>query len=139
MKAKKVTSQQRANALFARDVMWPSVPPKNVAPKLAYWARGLNGEKRVPNVRHPIRVATCGTIACFGGWCAQNPHFQAQGVYPEFDGSPKNANGWPPQVSWVLFGDASLFEYRRGKERGTSHEIVTKRLDDLIRNSEVES
>ena len=48
----KVTAQQRANAIEARDVMWPSVPAKNVVNRLYPWRLGSAHE-----------APTCGTAA----------------------------------------------------------------------------
>jgi hypothetical protein len=53
----KITAEQHARLLEARDVMWPSVPEENVYPDLVWWSAGAN------------RKTTCNTIACFGGWC----------------------------------------------------------------------
>lgn len=136
----RVTPQQRANARFARDVMWPSIPPENVAPKLGFWAKRLNGRRLVPHIAHPVRIATCGTIACFGGWVAQNPYFQAQGVRPSDDGLPMMTTGtathYGSGVAFMLFGDAFLFEY--ANDPGPAHQIVTERLDELIKGSVID-
>lgn len=129
----KVTAQQRANAIEARDVMWPSVPPENVMGRLRTW-------------RNDEGAPSCGSLACFGGWCAWWPEFQAQGVsaHPE--------HGWPVMtctdgcgVADALFGHSRLFDVRNcageadetAPLRSTDHELVAHRLNWLIENSEV--
>ena len=57
----KVTAQQRANAIEARDVMWPSVPAKNVVNRLYPWRLGSAHE-----------APTCGTAACSASPQAQS-------------------------------------------------------------------
>lgn len=119
----RVTAQQRANALECLNVMWPSVPPENVYPRLGFWRKG-----------DATRPATCGTVACFGGWCALWPPFKAQGIAASSLGMPIVYGGAPA----ALFGaDDSIFFVRRPQEHGTDHEVVTKRLRALIKNSVV--
>ena len=131
-----VTAQQRANALDARDNMWPSVPEANVMPELASWRRGSDRGVK-PN---------CGTVACFGGWCAWWPAFRAQGVQVDScTGQPYAIGGPTGSVSLDLFGHYGMF-YVSGANadtdygfQGTDHELVTHRLNWLIENSEVVS
>jgi len=133
-----VTAQQRANALDALNNMWPSVPPENVKKHLSWWR-----EDRESN--HTNTPPDCGAVACFGGWCAWWPAFRAQGVTSSSIGAPR-LKGSPFSVATVLFGDFTMF-YPSGehegdggpKYRGTDHELVTKRLNWLIQNSEVVS
>ena len=125
-----VTAQQRANALEARDVMWPSVPPENVDPKLHTWR--CQGKSHTP--------PDCGTVACFGGWAEWWPEFRLRaGISPS-----RGDMGWG-QVS-ELFGPydeaRNLLDERGGHPAdwgfdGTDHELVTNRLNWLIANSEV--
>jgi hypothetical protein len=127
-----VTQQQRDNALEALNVMWPSVPPRSV--DLGKWR-----DEDSPRLRN--KPPTCGSIACFGGWCAWWPSFRAQGVRTSSYGAPK-MKGSPEwsgadDASSFLFGDRFLFTARRGGEDGTDHEIVTNRLKKLIANSKV--
>lgn len=130
----RVTARQRANAVEARNVMWPSVPPENVANWLSSWR--LDSTSEVP---------TCGTVACFGGWCAWWPSFQAQGVQscggtgaPELLGKFASSR----HVSNELFGSQDMF-FTRGDHTadigftGTDHKLVTTRLNWLIKNSVV--
>lgn len=125
-----VTQQQRDNALDALHIMWPSVPPRNVYPRLTRWAKDTNG------------APSCGAVACFGGWCAWWPAFQAQGVRATPFGPRMDAGEeWGDAVAHFLFGDRRLF-WPRGaagdiKFEGTDHELVTHRLQELIKNSEV--
>ena len=129
----RVTKQQRANAIEARDVMWPSVPPENVEPALAAWRRHGSGKP------------SCGTVACFGGWCAWWPGFRAQGVRADELGAPTFGNSaMPSEASCQLFGLSEMFRSRGGSgiDRQasyelTDHELVTHRLNWLIENSEV--
>jgi hypothetical protein len=130
----KQTPQQRANTLEALNVMWPSVPEKNVYPSLADWRRGESNAR-----------PTCGTVACFGGWCAWWPGFRAQGIRPAYGGAPtSDAGGFSTDASEHLFGDEWLFCCRghwlipfHESEQISDHEIVTRRLRWLLKNSEV--
>lgn len=138
----KVTQQQRDNALEALNVMWPSVPEENVYPELERWRNDLLRTK----------PPTCGTVACFGGWCAWWPPFVAQGIAVELDGRPvvaKFGSTTGALSSMTLFGESSLFDarYPNGErewfdrlpriECETDHAHVTRRLQWLIENSEV--
>lgn len=127
-----VTQQQRDNAIEARDVMWPSVPPENVSPNLDCYRDDDNGTPPV-----------CNTLACFGGWCAWWPSYQEQSVAAGKYGQPTMAGIAPPDAACkCLFGIHGLFDRRGyvGSDRGflgTDHELVTHRLNWLIENSEV--
>ena len=121
----KVTQRQRDNALLMLHKYWPSVPEANVVPQLATW--------RYDSAR---RKPTCKTVACFGGWCAVVPEFQAQGA------RPVRGVGAPNVSSFDLFGEPGLFSSRGRFESdadftGTDHELVTRRLQWLIAHSEV--
>lgn len=136
----KVTQQQRNNALEALHVMWPSVPKKNVYKKLLNWRQRttLNGE-------HDDYYAapTCGTVACFGGWCEWWPNFRAQiGIKPD----EARSAGWHEVTA--LFGDDSneaidnLLSMRGVHIAddgfvGSDHAMVSNRLRWLIDNSKV--
>lgn len=130
-----VTAQQRANAIEARDVMWPSVPPENVAPNLSIWRRDKGGPKKRPD---------CGSVACFGGWCAAWPPFVKQGVRTDISGAPmhgKEESVW--LASAHLFGEY-IFDMRGDyppdrEFTGSDHELVTHRLNWLIENSVVQA
>lgn len=120
-----VTQQQRDNALYARDVMWPAIKPEQVIDELGRWR--------------------CGSQACFGGHYAANPHFMEQGVSPSpMGGAPRLSNGVNSyfEATDKTFGCVELVE-PRGDMRcdcsfeGTDHELVTHRLNWLIENSEV--
>lgn len=127
-----VTQQQRDNAIDALENMWPSVPPKNVYPSLRGWR--AEGEVGPPD---------CGTVACFGGWCAWWPNFVRQGIFPSYAGMPlikKRSAGIC--AAEELFGISAMFEPRDATlldwiVAGTDHELVTHRLKWLIANSEV--
>ena len=127
-----VTQQQRDNALYARDVMWPAVPAALVVSELSRWR--------------------CGTQACFGGHVAKTPYFQEQGVIADDDEAP-----WMDdcvdfmEVADKLFGHPHTFNSRSyGPEEDfdgvaklkasnlTDHELVTARLNFIINNSTVE-
>ena len=129
-----VTAQQRANAIEARDVMWPSVPPKNVYPKLKDWRKGRAHTKS--------RAPDCGTVACFGGWCAWWPTFRDQGIVADEIGAPDTPHQWGANVSHTLFGTYEMFKGRGHPAcdigfRGSDHALVAHRLNWLIENSEV--
>ncbi|QFZ84557.1 hypothetical protein GFK26_18180 [Variovorax paradoxus] len=129
----KVTPQQRANALEALNVMWPSVPPENVFPALRDW-RGAGEEFAVP--------PSCGTLACFGGWAEWWPEFRRQaGLAPD-----TGTMTWGDVVE--LFGpprhsQMDILPAMRGGHpadegfTGTDHELVSNRLRWIIQNSEV--
>jgi len=132
-----VTAQQRANALDALNVMWPSVPPENVYPDLLDWRKAGHGT-----------VPDCGTVACFGGWCEWWPPFREQMKLEPTHGCA----GWHQATS--LFGPSheraidclfSIRHYGNGHPAdqtfpgGTDHELVTNRLNWLIQNTEVVS
>ena len=127
-----VSVRQRANALEALNVMWPSVPVKNVAPSLYFWRDGRTNE------------VDCGTVACFGGWCALYPKFREQGVAALLYGTPVLLIGGevregPHGVAEFLFGDASIFNMvpELNLSKAASHAVVKKRLQDLIAGSKV--
>lgn len=138
----RVSKQQRRNALEARDKMWPSVPSENVVRGLRMWR--TDGTNTRPD---------CDTVACFGGWCVWWPSFRRQGARADADGMPYIKGGnHGTVVAHILFGQRELF-YPRGdhpadpKPRDqleyfdpahiTDHELVRRRLDWLIANSEV--
>lgn len=133
----KVTSQQRANAIEARDVMWPSVPPENVPRFLEIWRVG-----------YPSAAVDCGTIACFGGWSELWPSFREQlGLTPsdqELSSMEKLVSLYgPPGFERDDCGDTEDLFSRWGGHcadwtfKGTDHQLVTNRLNWLIENSEV--
>ena len=127
------TKQQRENTLDARYVMWPGVPPKNVARRLEFFRE--DGEEHLP--------PHCGTIACFGGLCAWWPPYRAQGVYTEpVNGAPRLSGiGSAFDVANKLFGQSELFdavgEHPADDKSLSAHENVTRRLNWLLENSEV--
>jgi hypothetical protein len=119
------------NLLFARE-WWKAIPPEQVVPALAMWR--------------------CGTQACFGGWVAQCPYFQAQGVHADSNGMPEidhdtNWGAWKigVDVARVLFGDPTLFcAVAVGEATGdgeetsaAAHAVVTTRIQHAIDNSAV--
>lgn len=140
-----VSAQQRANALEALNVMWPSVPPKNVHPGLRWW----NGEryevcgKRVDKTN---QAPNCGTVACFGGWCAWWPNFRKQGVKSSPTGAPmvysEHTDGFTNIADRFLFGHDYLFAPRGSMDcdmgfMGNDHKLVSNRLRWLIKNTKV--
>ena len=129
------TKQQRYNTLDALHVMWPSVPPENVYPGLEDW-RKFEG----------VTPPDCGTVCCFGGWCAWWPPFNKQGVQADPDGCcypTTQDNGNALKASTLLFGNPFMFEpvgchFADVYFAGTDHELVTHRLQWLLENSEVQ-
>jgi len=134
MKKIRVTQQQRDNLLDALNVMWPSVPPANVYTKLDRFVdKGYDGQLH------------CGSIACFGGWCAAWPGFKNQGTSLTSGGVPIYSNGfirgWGTEVANRLFGHG-VFSVRNDHPadegfKGNDHKLVTHRLQWLLKNSEV--
>jgi hypothetical protein len=142
----KQTQQQRANTLDALNNMWPSVPYENVAEKLMYW-RTWKEFGNVPD---------CGSVACFGGWCAWWPAFRAQGVIMGAYGSPRlkneqdynNYDDYDHEIDtrhicMKLFGVMALFNARDyfiadRNFKGTDHELVLHRLQWVLDNTQVE-
>jgi hypothetical protein len=132
----KVTAQQRTNAIEARDVMWPSVPPENVYENLLHFGNGFGDVM-------PEKV-DCKTVACFGGWCAIWPEFARQGMVV-VRGIPCFGGHFGVDAAIGLFG-AGIFAVRGRFQHDdrfqlggwiTDHELVTRRLNWLIENSEV--
>jgi len=130
----RVTQQQRDNLLDALNVMWPSVPPDNVAPNLYTFIEG-GYEKDID----------CGTVACFGGWCSVWPNYKKQGAFLSTGGIPRyqGAAGrdFGTGVARLLFGDM-VFNIRGDHcvdigFKGTDHDLITKRLQWLLDNSVV--
>jgi hypothetical protein len=128
-----VTAQQRANAVEALEVMWPSVPPENVIRHLNHWREDAKGTP-----------PTCGTVACFGGWCAWWPSFMNQGVKAASGGAPISPSQAAGQrhAEQFLFGDPEMFDPRGchpadQRFKGSDHDLVTNRLKWLIESSEV--
>lgn len=141
----KVTAQQRANAIEARDVLWPSVPPDSVVTNLRTWYEDQGCDLSQNYEPRLSQEGWCGTHACFGGWCAMHQPFREQGLARRFgavlltDPATGHTRG---SGDSFLFGDDYLFN-RRGQHEadecfeGTDHELVTHRLNWLIENSEV--
>ena len=132
----KVSKLQRSNILSAKK-MWNSVPEANVMPYLLNW-RSFSDE-------HKNLSPTCNTIACFGGWCAYWPKFQAQGLYGGNGGGPVfYGNDSMYETSAHLFGCSNMFVSRgfnnsdMGSDPATSDwQVVMDRIDHLIQNSTV--
>jgi hypothetical protein len=125
-----ITPQQHANLLDALHVMWPSVPPENVARGFCVWSTTKF-------------KATCKTIACFGGWCAEWPSFRDQGVRRDSrSGGPRIPGYYGEfEVSEVLFGFRDLFVVRgqhpADKLGRTDHQTVSDRLRWCLKRSTV--
>ena len=84
-------NKQIENCLVAIDMVH-SLPPKAFVEDLREW--------------------TCGSAACLGGWVAQHPHFQKQGVEPTLDGRPERQGKMTWELAAELFGHEDLFECR---------------------------
>ena len=99
-----VTVLQRANILSAKE-MWLKIPKAKV--KLSQWRSDRKTEREAP---------TCKTIACFGGWCAYWPVFQAQGLKATNFGAPMFEGGRTYtdylNVAKILFGAPKIFSIR---------------------------
>ena len=142
-----VTAQQRANALEALNVFWPTIKPEQVFDRLLRWRsdEGPEGEGCDGVDAEFDRPPVCGTVACFGGWLEWYAPFRAQlGLAPdkgEVDidtlhslfGTTYSRDSDKLNIFAVLndgFAADIGFE-------GTDHELVSHRLRWLIENSEV--
>lgn len=128
-----VTKKQRSNLLEALYVMWPSVPPENVYAELGGW-RGSGESAETP--------PTCGSVACFGGWCAWWPTFVKQGISVGPGGAPQTLRGGSSDACRRLFGVSGLFLGRDGLGidlgfAGSDHDLVTHRLLWVLKNTKV--
>ena len=139
-----VTQLQRDNAISAKE-MWLTVPEANVVPRLATWNYYHDAKIKRP------KAPTCKTIACFGGWCAWWPAFQAQGIKADPVGMPVIHENEDQSVCFTLFGVYRLFISRgraeadesfksRSKqeyEEASDWKIIMNRIDYLIQNTVV--
>jgi hypothetical protein len=127
----KVTQQQKLNQLSAKE-MWLTVPTENVSWNLGDW-------REDNHFNYKNSPPSCGTIACFGGWCAWWPYFRAQGVGSNNRGVPDN--GTSLSVPGDLFGCGFLgetaFYSRHPSEKGTDWQVVMTRINRMLKNSEV--
>lgn len=117
------TAQQIKNLEFAANVVWPSVPPENVFPRLVAYT--LGGHNRTD----------CEVVACGGGWLCRHPFFQDQGVCITDTGRPDWVGaGEPLGIPGELFGDPLLFAVRGLHPAdaialgATDHEVFANRL-----------
>lgn len=123
-----ITKEQRENVkTFIRR--FKTVPPENVATRLMFWQRTEGGDALADE------KATCGTIACAGGWMALMPEFQAMGVYPSLCGAPRYRGlQYAASVAERFFGDQCLFNERYySEDRGTDKEVVLRRFERLLK------
>ena len=144
----RVSQVQRENLLIAR-AMWLKIQKSQVSKDLGTWrSEGFGSE--VMNDEQP----SCGTIACFGGWCAWVPEFMAQGVYASDIGSPDHdsmatfatPNGIANSVSLMLFGNSNMFRMRADTftskheaydDSSSDWQIVMNRIDALLEKTVV--
>lgn len=133
-----ITQQQHDNLLDALHNMWPSVPPENVFPELEHFGNGGADKARL----NP--EADCGTVACFGGWCAYWPAFRGQGLYIGSEGIPETRTNYGIGAAAELFGNRQLFGHRgshaadpQSSNEVTDHELVTNRLRWELANTQV--
>lgn len=83
----------------------------------------------------------CGSAGCFGGWVAQMPFFQAQGIRPCDCGCGMptyHSDRWSDPDK-VLFGDATLFEAEMDHETGTEKEIILARIRKALESAIVKA
>lgn len=111
------TEQQMKNLREAL-VWWQTVPEANVATNLRSYTEGNHNR------------TDCGTVACFGGWCARWPGLVAQGLRLDSLGCPA---GNAPQQAETLFGDADMWRARSSHRadqhfQGSDHALVTNRI-----------
>ena len=146
-----VSKRQRANAIEAK-AMWLTIPEDRVVPGLDKWQR-----KTYKKDQNGIKQ--CKTLACFGGWCAVHPAFEAQGIRlsssgigPVYDGPETFKDGIQIfDVDQILFGMEYMFVARgihdaeyfaelqdsEAYEARSDWQIVMDRIDWLIENTVV--
>ena len=111
------------NLIAARDFML-SVEPSKV--DLSWWRQQVGDSADAPSSQNG--PATCGTIACFGGWLPHSPFFRdGLGVKlyghsgapmiktVDDDGDEDELSGC--EVADYLFGDSNLFDASGHDER----------------------
>lgn len=111
------TEQQMQNLREAL-IWWQTVPEANVSPNLSRYTDGDHNR------------TDCGTVACFGGWCARWPGLVDQGLRLNAWGCPA---GNTPKQAKKLFGDADIWSARwshraDGFFEGSDHALVTNRI-----------
>jgi hypothetical protein len=108
------------------------------------WRQETDNEDIGPGEEAPVNLQmdepTCGTIACFGGWCAWEPAFRELGVQAGLDGVPRLprlpgawCSAW--EVAEYLFGDEALFNsatYDEEDAHENHHEIVLARINKRL-------
>lgn len=119
----KLVEKQIENILVAQAMM-QDISNKQLAEELNFWTNEAFDESVKNGTFH------CGAAACFGGWCAVEPHFRKQGLKANSAGEPvfKDPTLTPSEVSERLFGDFQMFMARRWGEEGTERQIVQARL-----------
>lgn len=144
----RVTPQQRANALEALNVMWPSIRPEQVSHRLYTWREqpGADGTLSSDDV-DLNKPPTCGSVACFGGWLEWWPPFRQQ-----LNANPDSGELEIDHLNDLLGAAGTGMFSERNRPlgdrfwagcpadvdfEGTDHELVTNRLKWLIENSEV--
>ena len=95
--------------------------------------------------RTEVELHECGTAACFGGWVAVSPEFQADGGLPTDSGMPSLPNaraGSPAIATWLDISDDDANELTGiyvnlywGEDPVDEHHTVTAQevLDVLVR------
>lgn len=123
-----------ANLAIARTMM-EKLPPEKVNLKSFRDPDEVEGEDADYSL-----PPTCGTICCFGGWCAWEPAFMAQGIFAEGSmGVPVLARDENESVPRYLFGDYTLFFSRSVLDEldgapydCTDRDVVLRRIDARI-------
>jgi hypothetical protein len=136
-----------ANLLIARAMM-QRIDPDQV--NLNDWRDPASVEMRA-GVQYEWDEPTCGTIACFGGWCAWEPAFRELGVRSNHHGAPVIDEGCARSgldVAQYLFGDEAMFcpamrgdiwpgveDYGTtlGVPRVPDHQIVLNRIEKRLK------
>jgi hypothetical protein len=138
---KTFTTAEKIDNVVTFMFYFRSIPEENVIKNLHYWQPTVwkDGESQA---YAKDRVATCGTIACAGGWLPFMPEFAAMGVKmddqgrPLFDGCYVGAD-----TAEILFGDDRLFNSRWGHPTDqpewdtddTDHDAVMRRFRQQLK------
>lgn len=116
----KTQEKQLENIIVAYALVL-ATPENRIVRDLGDWSNGI---LRLYGKHH------CGSAACFGGWVAQDPYFQAMGIKPDLIGAPTRGGEGTGRISENLFGDFWMFDPRQEEERdGTDKQIILRRLE----------
>jgi hypothetical protein len=121
---KQTTDEQIENCLVA-IAMIRELPPRRFTHRLGAWSSTLMRDEGPDH---------CGSAACFGGWVAVHPHFQAKGVFPDpEEGFPRIAYSMNTTgLARALFGNEGMFQPATGFEVGKEKQVVLQRIEGAL-------